>query len=297
MRKIATTLVFVIVAAWAHGQQLPHFSQFFLNDFIFNPAIAGAHDEWRANMNQRYQWVGVTDAPRTFTLSGYGPMANQNMGIGGYVFSDVTGPTRRTGFKGSYGYHLKLNDEIKLGFGLAIGLLQYTMDGSQISLVDGNDVALSNSIQTAYSPDGAAGIYLYSKKFFVSLSAPQLLGLKVKFFDTNTNTLSRLKNHYFINGGYTFDLDNDFQIQPFVQGKYVSPLSPQVDVGLRGIYQEKYWLGATWRSQDAVNIMAGIHFLDNFQFAYSYDITTNGLQTSSSGTHEVYLGFRFNERQ
>ena len=92
----------------ALAQQLPHFSQYYLNDYLINPAVGGSRPYFEGKSAHRYQWEGITDAPRTYTLSVNGPTKNQKMGFGGYIFTDNVGPTRRTGFNASYAYHIKV---------------------------------------------------------------------------------------------------------------------------------------------------------------------------------------------
>ncbi|PIZ06315.1 MAG: hypothetical protein COY57_02650, partial [Flavobacteriales bacterium CG_4_10_14_0_8_um_filter_32_5] len=158
-----------------------------MNDFLINPAIAGVNNYFEGKSGHRYQWEGITDAPRTYTLSVNGPTKNEKMGLGGYLFTDVVGPTRRTGFNLAYSYHVKLNDNLKLAFGLSAGLLQFTIDGSKITLRDEGDAIITNGVQSVLIPDAGFGTYLYHKKFYLGFSAPQLLNSKVKFFDEGKN--------------------------------------------------------------------------------------------------------------
>ena len=95
------------------AQQIPQYSQYMLNDYILNPAMTGQHDYWEVKSNNRLNWIGITDAPRTFILSAHGPFRKHNMGMGGSVFADITGPTSRVGFYLSYAYHLKLSKSLK----------------------------------------------------------------------------------------------------------------------------------------------------------------------------------------
>ena len=97
MKKILI-IGFIFVCNSLFAQQLPHFSQYYLNDFLINPAIAGTRNYFEGISTHRYQWEGIVDAPRTYTLSVNGPIKSQKMGLGGYIFTDIAGPTRRTGF-------------------------------------------------------------------------------------------------------------------------------------------------------------------------------------------------------
>jgi len=288
--------LFVFGAVFTYGQQLPHYTQYLINDYVTNPAIGGTSPYFKAQSNHRFQWVGITDAPRTYIFSLHGPIVNDKMGVGGYVFTDFTGPTRRSGFQASYSYKVNITDDIKLSFGLAGGLLQFAVDGGKVNLEDINDLVLSTSLQSSLVLDMAAGLYLYEEdRWFFSVSAPQLVGSKLQFFDAYTNTLSRLSNHYFAAGGYTFDISSDFQIQPSFLIKYISPVPIQVDANVRAIYQENVWVGLSYRSEDAIGAMLGYNFKERFMFGYSYDFPISNLRKQSTGSHELMVGFRFLE--
>jgi type IX secretion system PorP/SprF family membrane protein len=295
MKRILSIL-FVFGAVFTYGQQLPHYTQYLINDYVTNPAIGGTSPYFKAQSNHRFQWVGITDAPRTYIFSLHGPIVNDKMGVGGYVFTDFTGPTRRSGFQASYSYKVNITDDIKLSFGLAGGLLQFAVDGGKVNLEDINDLVLSTSLQSSLVLDMAAGLYLYEEdRWFFSVSAPQLVGSKLQFFDAYTNTLSRLSNHYFAAGGYTFDISSDFQIQPSFLIKYISPVPIQVDANVRAIYQENVWVGLSYRSEDAIGAMLGYNFKERFMFGYSYDFPISNLRKQSTGSHELMVGFRFLE--
>jgi type IX secretion system PorP/SprF family membrane protein len=297
MKKILIILLVALSGGGVYAQQLGHFTQFYMNRYVINPAAGGTNPYFDVKSSYRYQWVGVDDAPKTFVLSLDGPFTKKgNMGLGAYLYSDVTGPTRRTGAKISYAYNFKISNNIKLSFGLAGGIMQFSVDGSDMQLADENDVALGNKLTTAYTPDAAFGAYLYHENWYVSLSIPQLIGTEMKFVDGHSSNLNKLQNHYYFNAGYTFKFGDDFGLEPFVQLKYVPPVNPQFDGGARVIYKEMLWLGGTWRSEDAAAVFVGMNFMENFTLSYSYDIITSDVKNVSSGTHEILLGLKFHKR-
>ena len=134
-----------------------------VNDYVMNPAIGGSNPYFDGKSNNRYQWIGITDAPRTYILSVNGPMRNMKMGLGGQLFTDIVGPTRRTGLYFSYAYHLKVSENIKVSFGINAGILQFMVDGSKITLHDPQDAIISGGIQSKILPDFGAGVYVYPK--------------------------------------------------------------------------------------------------------------------------------------
>lgn len=290
MKKILAFILTLCGGATV-AQQLPHFSQYMINDYVMNPAIGGSRSTVEGKSNNRYQWVGVTDAPRTYILSLHGPTRNRKMGLGGYLYTDITGPTRRTGLDLSYAYHLKLTETLKLSLGVAGGLLQFAVDGSKINLRDEGDIALSNGLQSVIVPDFSAGFYLYSPKFYVGASAPQILKSKLQFFDYNGNK-SRLAEHYYAMVGYHLKLSENFEFEPSALVKYVKPVPVQYDIGGRFKYKDRIWVGGAYRNLDAITALIGFSWR-NLMFGYSYDFTSSNLKNYSTGTHEVMIGVRF----
>jgi type IX secretion system PorP/SprF family membrane protein len=274
------------------AQHLPLFTQYFLNDYVTNVAVAGSRPWFDVRSAHRYQWAGITDSPRTFTLSVCGPNKKMNMGYGFYLFTDNVGPTRRTGIQFSYAYHFKLTKTVKLSFGLSGGLLQYMVDGSKITLRDKYDAVISNGLQASLLPDFSFGFHLYHEDWFVGASFPQLVQNKLYFFDYQTQTLSRLEDHYYANAGYTFHVTEDIDVQPGVLFKYVKPLPAQFDFMGRVIFKKQVWVGGSFRTQDAWTLFAGYTYKNNLTIGYSYDITTTGLKNYNSGTHEIVGGIR-----
>jgi type IX secretion system PorP/SprF family membrane protein len=274
------------------GQQLPQFSQYFLNDFALNPAIAGRSNYFDARFTNRYQWVGITDAPKTFIMTLHGPIAAQNMGIGAKMYADVTGPTRKVGAGLSYAYHFKITSELKLSFGLQAGFVNYALDGSKIVTKEVADPLMSSFYQSVFLPDVAFGLHLYHEKFFFTASAPQLLQARTDFYRYG-NTSGRLEDHYFVGGGYTFDLNEEWKLQPLVFMKYVNPTPPIIDFSAKVSFREEIWAALSYRTRDAISIILGYNYMDNLMIGYSYDYTLSQLVNYNSGTHEIMMALRF----
>lgn len=280
-------LIGICTCSSLEAQQLPQLTQYQFNDYVFNPAVAGSRPFFELRSGHRYQWVGIQDAPRTFTLSGLSPVG-EKMGVGGYLFTDHVGPSRRTGVQFSYAYHLKLNEQLKLSLSLSAGVLQFLIDGSKIQLHDPGDPAMDDQLRGQTLPDAKFGFLLYHDRFWFGATAPQILRNKVYFLDEE-ETLSRMEDHYYAMGGYRFMLNDEWQLEPSFLLKYVDPVPPKVDITATIRYQNTIWLGASYRTNDAWCAMVGYWLKETFQFGYSYDIITSNLRNYSTGSHEVML--------
>ena len=293
MKKLLYISTLVLGFSFASfAQQIPQYSQYMLNDYILNPAMTGQYDYWEVKSNNRLNWIGITDAPRTFILSAHGPFRKHNMGMGGSVFADITGPTSRVGFYLSYAYHLKLSKSLKLGMGLSLGLLQYRIDGTKVTLRENGDPVFPNQMMTVYTADATFGINLKHKNFNFGISLPQIIGNDLKFLENQEETRSSLARHYMAMGGYTFRV-GDFGIMPNVLVKYVYPVPPQFDAGVKFDWRDQFWIGASYRHDDAVSFLGGLAYKDFLVIAYSYDLSTSNLNNYSNGSHELMVGVRF----
>jgi type IX secretion system PorP/SprF family membrane protein len=288
MRRILTITVLGTMLQAVQAQQLPQLSQYQFNDYVFNPAVAGSRPFFELRSGHRYQWVGIQDSPRTFTLSGTTPLG-KNMGLGGYLFTDNVGPTRRTGIQFSYAYHLRITDELKLSLALSGGVLQFLIDGSKIQFNDPGDPAMDDQLRGELKPDAKFGFMLYHPRYWFGAAAPQILQNKVYFVDDADQTLSVMEDHYYVTGGYRFLLGTDWKVEPSFLVKYVSPVPAKIDITATVRYRDTFWLGASYRTNDAYCAMLGYWHKESFQFGYSYDIITSNLRNYSTGTHELML--------
>ncbi len=295
MKNIAIILLFILGGySSVLAQQSPHFTQYMFNDFVINPAIAGTNDFYQIRSNHRFQWIGITDPPLTNTLSFYGPHSKLPMGFGAYFYNDVTGPTSRTGITGSYAYNIEITKGVRLSGGLSFGLMQYKLDGTQVNPKDLTDLAIQPVVNASYMPDAAIGFYLYAKDYYAGFSANQLLNNKLKIYDVK-NGLNKLKSHFYLTGGYKYRIDKDFAVEPSAIIKVTSPKAFQFDFTARVIYQDMFWGGLSFRMKDAFSVLIGYNYNNKFSFGYAYDMGINGLRKFNSGSHELMIGYRFND--
>lgn len=294
--KIIIIIALLLSVSYVNAQQLPMFTQYMFNDYVLNPAVGGTNDYYQVKTNYRYQWANIDDGPRTYVLSAYGPHKSMPMGYGGYIMNDVTGPLTKTALYGSYAYNIKVTNDIRLSMGAFIGLMQYKIDLSSITFQDIDDPVLANGSKwTKVSPDASVGIYLYTSQYYAGFSANQLLGNKIEL-DTieMSGGLNRLKGHYYLTGGYKYNINRDFDIEPSLFLKFLPSAAFQADVNIKAIYQKMAWLGLSYRTGDALSFLLGYNYQDMIYIGYSYDLTLSDFKQYSGNTHEIMIGVKFN---
>ena len=275
------------------AQQIPVYSQFFMNKYTQNPAFAGMDHLYSVTSNHRYQWVGMRDYPRTYTLSLNGPTKDLKNGIGAFLYTDNVGPTRRTGLQASYAYHTQINDKINVSLSLSGGLIEWKIDGNRLTFTDQNDPAASSGIMRTIMPDAKFGFLFYNDKWHAGGAAPNLLQNKIKFKDVSTTAGSKLEDHYFIHGGYDFILPYNLVADPYILLRYVSSVPLQLEFGSKVTWKNLAWAGFSYRTGDAISMLFGYTHKEYLSFGYSYDFTTSNLRNYSGGSHELLFRILF----
>lgn len=287
-------LIFASISLVSTAQQLPLYSQYMMNAFLLNPAIAGSVDYFPIRLTARQQWVGINDAPSTQALSAHYLFEYQKLGVGGYIFNDNFGPMSRIGIQACASYHLPLTGiSSKLGIGFALKGFQFKFDESKLKAIDDADPALSYSTITKFVPDADFGVYLYNNKYFVGISATQLVQLNIDFGDSSIDKNAIIR-HYYAMGGYKFTLNDDFDVEPSLLFKGTMQTPWQIDFNVKAYYKRMYWLGVSYRSSKDIVAMLGVK-IKKYYLGYAFDYTLSNIKRYTSGSHEILLGINITE--
>ena len=298
MKKLTLLFVSIFMGGMLQAQQLPQLSQFMLNDFAVNPAIAGMHDSYQIKTSVRNQWVGIEDAPKTTLLSIYGK-SSDHVGLGGSVFNDQVGPTSRAGASLTYAYHLNFTDEVKMSMALSGGFTQFKIDKVGWNTYHTDDPLMDGAEAVNLVPDATFGLNIYEEdKWYLGIAVPQLLNSKLTLIDEDfVNNISvdmdgSLSRHIYVMGMYNLEIDHYWDLQPSVLFKTVSNQN-QIDMGLKTIYSDKFWMGMDYRTNGDISALLGFIIQEKFMIGYSYDIPNPDISQYTSGSHEFMFGVTF----
>lgn len=287
MKKIILVIIALAFIVQAKSQQFSLYSQYMHNMYALNPAVAGSYDGINVGLSHRQLWTGLNGAPSIQNVF-FHMGVNDQMGVGAQVFNLTAGPSRKTGFAGTYAYHLKISDNTKLSFGLSAIINQYYLDKAALDMKTPDDPVLTTGSDELIVPDASFGTYLYGEHFYVGLVASQLIPLNADF--KNDILENKQERHYFIHGGYNFEISDNFGIEPSVLGRFIEAEIYQVDVNLKFNIMNTMWIGGSYRLDDAVVGMLGVK-VENILFGYSYDYTLSDIGNYSNGSHEIVIVF------
>jgi type IX secretion system PorP/SprF family membrane protein len=295
MKKVYLILVFALfISTNSNAQQDPHYTQYMYNMNVINPAYAGSKENLSFGLLYRKQWVDVEGAPSTFSLSGSMPVG-KNVGVGLSMISDRIGPVVENNVYGDFSYTLNLGGEHRLAFGMKAGATFHKVDlFSEIgesNVPDLNDPAFAENTSNTFLNIGA-GMFYYTQKYYIAFSVPNMI--KSTHLDYDGRKYGNETSHYFLTGGYVFDLSENVKFKPFgmVKTAFGAPVS--FDVSTNFLFNQKFEVGATYRKEDSFGAMVNYSITPSLRIGYAYDHIISDLKVSTSSSHEIILLFDLN---
>ncbi|WP_290822121.1 type IX secretion system membrane protein PorP/SprF [Flavobacterium sp.] len=273
------------------AQQDSQYTNYMYNTINVNPAYAGSRGVVSVFGLHRTQWVGLEGAPVTNTFSINTPISNSNFGLGVSFVNDRIGPSDENTISVDVSYSIQTSETYKLSFGIKGTANLLNVDYTKLDRYDLTDPQFQNNIDNEFSPNIGAGIYFHSDKLYVGLSAPNFL--ETAHFDDNISVSAKERMHYYLIGGYVFDISPTVKFKPAVLSKLTSGAPLQTDVTANFMFNEKFVLGAAWRWDAALSGLVGFQVSEGWFIGYGYDAETTKLANYNSGSHEIFLRYEF----
>ena len=292
MKKITIFLAFGLVLFFndANAQQDPQYTQYMYNMNVVNPAYAGSRGTLSLGLLGRSQWNSVDGAPKSLTFSTHAPLGKK-VGVGISVIADEIGPAKEQNIYADFSYTLETSAEGRLAFGLKAGATLLSVNLLDVVLPEtGNagDPIFDENINKTM-PNFGAGAYYYTNKWYVGFSVPNIL--KTDHLDKdNFNTKASEEVHYFLTGGYVFDLSSTLKFKPSLMFKGVSGAPVSFDVNANFLLYDRFELGASYRYEDSVSALFNFGVTPDFRIGYAYDYTISEFSNAhTGGSHEIIL--------
>ncbi|WP_020568365.1 PorP/SprF family type IX secretion system membrane protein [Neolewinella persica] len=291
-----------------HAQQLPQYTQFSLNPFLVNPALAGTEDFIDLRAGYRSQWSGFKDAPQTAYFSahsslnpvrrGYGKQAAtaSRTAVGMTLSHDKTGPLKQSNGSLTFAYNFALNRHgLRASFGLNGGIkgFSFNPEGYTDHVLDPDDPTIQQSVGKVLL-DLGAGVWLYNEEFFAGASSSQLFNPDYEAGGTAGEFApeTALLRHYFVMAGVKLKLGYEAFLVPSVLVKQVAGAPISYELNAKVMLQDRYWLGGNYRHEDSFAVFGGLLLNDRVSVSYSFDLVLSKIRTAAAGSNEIHVGYR-----
>jgi len=280
----------------AVAQQTPSYSQFVMNQFALNPAVAGTNVGMEIIAGTRLQWIGMPNAPITnFASVMYGWRKNFSYrghhGVGFYGEDDKQGMYSSKAAYVSYAYHLRIFTGLNIGAGIFAGVRRM---GLNQLLYDYTDPALH--FQKAYGvlyPDIIPGIRVYTKKLYFDASIRQVYVNKIKQGSFKIgSTGSRLDPTLVVAVKRKFILgNNSWTLVPAAMMQYAMRSVPYVQGNFMVFYHHKIGVGASVRGTSFASAILQVKIVKTVVAGIAYDYPLNKFRSIGANTFEIMLVF------
>ncbi len=307
MKKI-NLLIILLSLTWVvqdlSAQQEAMYSHYMFTQISQNPAFAGNVKAIDVTAIVHQQWMGFNDsqgnhvAPETNSIAVHAPVDILHGGVGLVINQDKLGYWKEFSMKLMYAY--RKNAGIgNIGIGAYVGVINGFMDVASLkaeggNIIDVNDPVLVNILGDKGDMlfDMGLGVhYQVPGRWYAGLSTTRILPSS----SPQDELAYELRRHYFLSGGYEYTL-------PFNPAYTLMPSALlKTDLGsfqftFSGLvkYNKKLWGGVSYSTIkvfDPLSVLLGMQIKD-IRFGYSYGIPTSVV--GSSGTHEIFIGYRFN---
>jgi type IX secretion system PorP/SprF family membrane protein len=299
MKKNYLVLIGLMMALLSNAQQIGMYSHFFFKPMVYNPAYTGADNAVNAMIISRSQWTGFKGAPQLniFTVDG---SINKKAGIGVQLISDRKGLSNRIGGDVSYSYRLMFNEDAHLSFGLALGIIDQTIDFSRALVENNTDPTLFTTPEHITSLDANAGLAFKWKGLDIGVAVPQLIGNKINYVDnTDVRSYYTQARHYMGSVKYKIPVmkDKGLSLTPLALVRFLPNTPMQYDGTLNIEWQDKLWVGATYKNDYAVGLNIGVCIHKQLSVGYSYDFITGTIGKYSGMSHEIMVNFKFGNKK
>ena len=291
--KTILTIICAFILQSMYSQQDSQYTQYMYNTPLVNPAYAGSRETITAFLLHRNQWVGLDGAPVTNNFSINMPVGDSNFGIGLNFVNDKIGPVSENEISADLAYFIQVSENFKLSLGLKGTANLFQLDVNKLRIYDPADPQFQN-MDTEFSPNVGAGLYLFSDKTYFGLSVPNFFE-SYRYNDNNIE-ITKEKMHFYFIAGHVFTLSPNIDFKPAVLSKIVEGAPLQADVTANFLFFDKLTLGAAYRWDASVSALAGFQISDSWFIGYGYDLETSKLANYNSGSHEIFLRYEFFNR-
>lgn len=287
MKEKFLSFILCFVSLSGVCQQDPLYSQYVLNPFIINPAYAGFSKDFSAMASYRTQWSGIEGAPETKSVTGHVSLTDNRMGLGLVLLQDGIGNDKSTQVVAAYGYHLLLENNRKLSFGLRGGVMNYRQDYSRLT-IDETDPGFQSNI-SELAPVIGAGVIYSSDRLYAGFSVPSLIETSANVNGAQQTLYNR---HGYAHLIYLLNLSPRLKMKPYALVRAVKQSPVNVDFGAMLTADDSYTLGLFSRKLHTYGALVKLNLGEVLRIGYIFEMPTNKSIGINYVTHEFAVGLR-----
>lgn len=297
MKKILL-IAFVGLFGVSFAQQSPLSNIYNKNRILLNPANTGDQGHLAGFINYRNQWVGNSGAPNAQFIGLHSPLTDR-VHLGGVIQNHQHGLIRQTSGQMNYGYLLPIDEEHKLRFGLGAAFYQHGLNLANAFVEDPSEYGLFSGDLNGIAFNASFGVVYQWRDLEVGVAMPNFLPFASVRVNPENDPFFMFQTELMAHASYRYEFDNNIALQPLVVARMSPNRSYVFDNWVYADYKNLLWMGLGYRTQTMGSFMVsvGTWLTKNINFNYAYEFSNSPYGALSLGTHEISLGFSFNDAQ
>jgi len=136
-----------------------------------------------------------------------------------------------------------------------------------------------------------AGVLVYGPRFYAGLCYYPIVNSSLK---TSEVTIGDPFYKGSFQVGAAFPVTPTIEIKPSILGLWQLTNKFSIDYNVKMYIEQKLWFGVTYRDIESFVGILGFNLNELLGASYSYEISSNGMQQFSDGSHELVLSVRLN---
>lgn len=293
MKKLNFLLGLLLVTSSSLLAQQESMVTFYKNHLnLVNPAYIGVDKNTSIQTTIREQWTGVKDAPSTQALSFMTSLKDEKLALGISFIRDEVFVEKQSFITIDFAYDVQLNEQLHLLMGLKAGGNNYEVNTQGLA---NYDVVPDPSLTpiSRLNPNVGIGFYLKHDQYYISLSSPKILNTERAKNEDGFATVATDRVHYYLSGGYTFELSPTFNLVPTMMIRYVNGAPFSTDFTATTVFNESFHLGATYRTDKSLAGLAQIKISPKMHLGYAYEYSLRSALGRANGSNELFFQIKF----
>jgi len=296
MKKIIILVTLIVtIGTAAKSQTATPMAQYAGNQLIYNPAFAGAHDLFSANLSFKTLWVGMRHSPQLISFNMHAPFVDQRNALGFIFQRETFGPQFVNLVNLTYAYNFRIGESSFLSLGVQGGLFNSLTDWSMVDRVRHPEDPLYGRGERWRTNrfDMGLGAHFQTRDFYVGLSARHLTAPRFDeiHFD-GEDFHSRIRRQFFFMGGYNIMLNNEFDLRPRILMRYKQNVPFMVSTGVDLVYIDRFLVGANiMTGLPTLTLSTAIEVFDGLRVGYAFDMNFGAIRAFQRGSHEFFISY------
>ena len=300
---LLSVMAFCAPVAELSAQGEATFSQYVIQPFLLNPALVGFEEQHQLRINHRSAWVGLPEGPRTSALS-YNGHLSPTLGLGAQVFTETIAGMQRLAVRGAYAFRHPVGDAWDLAGGFALVVSNNRLRSGVVGSFgfEEDDPIAQAALDSRSSLDASIGFFAKHRSgAYGGLTFPNLVAANLSERSPDAEGPGRGGLQHFAlrlgHDAYFPQRKMHFRPSVLLSRTEGSPFRADIN-GLLSFRDDQFLTGARFQvgAGSSAGLIVGARW-DQLRFYYGYDLSFGAIQTYSSGSHELTVGYDLSRRR